>query len=369
MNNEGLDLVKPNAHDIIGYAIVGVSLEKVDQAMRRSIQVSFFITLAVIFMGILALILFNNRLIIYPLRKLLMGTQRIGEGDYNYRIDLNLSDELGMLATSFNQMTEKIKITQDQLAEYNRMLEEKVAERTKELSQALDKLTEADRIKSEFVTNLSHELRTPLNAVIGFSDIILQKIDGEINESQKKDLTLINNSGKHLLSLIDDLLDIAKIETGHAMVNYEQFQISTLAEQVISLTKQGLLDKDIKLKLEIAKDIPIIRADKFKIKRALLNLLSNAVKFTEKGHVALIVSYKEDKFIFEIQDTGIGIKEEDLNKIFERFRQLDSSTTRPHGGIGMGISLVTELIKMHKGDIWVNSVYGKGTSFFFTLPG
>lgn len=352
---------------IMAYAIIGISLYNIEQTIQHSINMSFMITFYVILIGILMAILLTNT-ITRPIHKLVIATQKIAAGDYTYHALIHSADEIGQLANSFNLMTSKIKSAQEQLAKYNRQLEEKVLERTKELSIALKKATESDRLKTEFMTNMSHELRTPLNAIIGFSDILLQGMDGEITEEQKHDIFLIHHSGQHLLTLINGILDISKIETDTMELNQESIDLSSLANEVLSIIKGLLKGKPITLKLSIPKSLSPLKADKVKLKQILLNLLSNAVKFTLKGQVELIIQQEDKNTLFEIKDTGIGIKKEDLSKIFGRFRQIDGTTTRNYQGIGIGLNLAAELIKMHKGKIWVKSTPQKGTSFFFTIP-
>lgn len=353
---------------IIAYAVIGISLAQVQETILNSLKVTLFMTAVVIILGILISILLTNT-IINPIKKLLLATEKIAGGDYSYKFDIQVKDEIGQLAQSFNYMIEQIRSVQNQLSESNFSLEQNVLERTHELSIALEKAKESDRLKSEFMTNISHELRTPLNTIIGFSDVLLQGLDGDINSSQSKDLALINYAGRHLLTLIDGLLSIAKIESGEMSLVYEAVDLKLLTEQALYLTKGLLKDKKIELQLGIADDVPsVIQADKTKLKQILLHLLSNAAKFTNEGFIKIIVQRKDGDVLFEIHDTGIGIQPENVDKVFKRFSQVDGSTSRTYGGLGIGMSIVKDFVNLHKGKIWIESVYQKGSVFFFTIP-
>lgn len=245
--------------------------------------------------------------------------------------------------------------------------------RSFELSQqAVMEMREIDRLKSQFLANMSHELRTPLNSIIGFSRVILKGIDGPVTELMQQDLTAIYNSGQHLLGLINDILDLAKIEAGKMELAFDQVNISDLTSSVLS-TMSGLIkDKPIQMKRNIEPDLPPVKADAIRIRQVMINLLSNAAKFTEEGEITVDVSlynnngHKEVKV--SVMDTGPGISQADQEKLFQPFSQVDASPTRKTGGTGLGLSICKQLINMHGGEIWVESEEGKGSKFHFTLP-
>lgn len=246
--------------------------------------------------------------------------------------------------------------------------------RSFELSQqAVMEMREIDRLKSAFLANMSHELRTPLNSIIGFSRVILKGIDGPITELQQQDLSAIYNSGQHLLGLINDILDLSKIEAGKMELAFDEVNIVDVTSSVLS-TMAGLVkDKQVEMKRIIEPDLPTVRADAIRIRQVMINLLSNAAKFTDEGDILVEVSLKagptgRSEVQVSVTDTGPGISEEDQAKLFQPFSQVDDSPTRKTGGTGLGLSICQHLIDMHGGRIWIDSQVGKGSTFSFTLP-
>ncbi len=245
--------------------------------------------------------------------------------------------------------------------------------RSFELSQqAVMEMREIDRLKSQFLANMSHELRTPLNSIIGFSRVILKGIDGPVTELMQQDLTAIYNSGQHLLGLINDILDLAKIEAGKMELAFDEVNIADLTNSVLS-TMSGLIkDKPIQMKRNIEPNLPPVKADAIRVRQVMINLLSNAAKFTEEGEIAVDVGLYKNNGRNEIRvsviDTGAGISKADQEKLFQPFSQVDASPTRKTGGTGLGLSICKQLINMHGGEIWVESEEGKGSKFHFTLP-
>jgi signal transduction histidine kinase/DNA-binding response OmpR family regulator len=240
--------------------------------------------------------------------------------------------------------------------------------------QAVDEMRKADQLKSQFLANMSHELRTPLNSIIGFSRVILKGIDGPITDLQQTDLSAIYNSGQHLLRLINDVLDLSKIEAGKMELAMEDnVSISDLVNSVMSTTAGLVKDKPIKLARSISADLPNVRADPVKVRQVLLNLLSNAAKFTESGTITIEASLRTSEkgnpeMLVSVIDTGPGIALEDQKKLFQPFSQVDASPTRKTGGTGLGLSICRHFIEMHGGIIGLTSEVGKGTTFYFTLP-
>ncbi|MBK8783984.1 MAG: PAS domain S-box protein [Anaerolineales bacterium] len=239
--------------------------------------------------------------------------------------------------------------------------------------QAVMEMREIDRLKSQFLANMSHELRTPLNSIIGFSRVILKGIDGPVTELQQQDLTAIYNSGQHLLGLINDILDLSKIEAGKMELAFDEVNITDIAASVLS-TMSGLVkDRPIQLKREIEPNLPTVRADAIRVRQVMINLLSNAAKFTEEGDILVEVGLKSgptgrNEIQVSVTDTGPGISKQDQEKLFQAFSQVDDSPTRKTGGTGLGLSICQQLINMHGGRIWVDSEVGRGSTFRFTLP-
>jgi signal transduction histidine kinase len=269
------------------------------------------------------------------------------------------------------------------LAELNIRLEEanrRLQEANTALQESYSKVKEADRLKSEFVANMSHELRTPLNAIIGFAKVILNEIDGPLTDMQREDLSAIYSSAQHLLSLVNDILDLSKIEAGKMELHKEWVDINELVYGVMATTIPLIGDKDIKLVERVAEEVPPVYVDRTRIRQVILNLLSNAAKFTERGSITLTVdrlvetvgSQNESQpklfLLFTAADTGIGIAPEDIPIAFEEFRQVDSSLARQAEGTGLGLSISKRLVEMHGGRLWLESKVGVGSRFCFTLP-
>ena len=247
--------------------------------------------------------------------------------------------------------------------------------RSYELSQvAIKEMEEVDRLKSQFLANMSHELRTPLNSIIGFSRVILKGIDGEINDIQKQDLNAIYNSGQHLLYLINDILDLSKIEAGKMQLSFTDLDISEIVNSVMSTAVGLVKDKPIKLETNIEEDLPVVTADATRVRQVLLNFVSNSAKFTEEGYIRVSAFQTTSpdgipELMVEVDDSGIGIAEEDQIKLFQAFSQVDDSPTRATGGTGLGLSISRSFIELHGGRIGISrSEEGKGSTFFFTLP-
>jgi signal transduction histidine kinase/DNA-binding response OmpR family regulator len=240
--------------------------------------------------------------------------------------------------------------------------------------QAVEEMRKADRLKSQFLANMSHELRTPLNSIIGFSRVILKGIDGPVNDIQSQDLTAIYNSGQHLLGLINDVLDLSKIEAGKMELAIEDgVNLSDLVQSVMATVAGLVKDKPIQLHRQIPQDLPSLHADPMKVRQILLNLLSNAAKFTDQGSITVTAKVEESpagfpEMVVNVIDTGSGIAPEDQDKLFQPFMQVDGSLTRKTGGTGLGLSICRALVEMHGGRIGLESQAGKGSRFYFTLP-
>lgn len=227
----------------------------------------------------------------------------------------------------------------------------------------------SNRTKSEFLANMSHELRTPLNSVIGFSEVLLEGNSGSLNERQTRYLKNISKSGKHLLTIINDILDISKIESGKMHLYKENISVKNLLEDMFSSMQPLAAEKEIVMKVSFGPDLSYIQADKGKIKQVLYNLIGNALKFTEHGgFVTIGAKVNGDMVYISVEDTGIGISRMDQEKLFKPFTQIDSSISRKYEGTGLGLALSKELVVLHGGKIWVVSEPGKGSAFTFTIP-
>lgn len=250
-------------------------------------------------------------------------------------------------------------------------LAQRVEERTRELSLANAELARSSRLKDEFLASMSHELRTPLNAILGMSEAIQEGIYGDVDPDQDKPLKAIVDSGRHLLDLINEILDLSKIEAGKMDLSIGPVSVTAVVQASMQFVRQAAIKQQVSTSLDIAKNVTLLMADERRLKQMLVNLLSNAVKFTpEGGKVGLRVTGnpQEDSVTFTVWDTGIGIAEQDMNRLFRPFVQLDSSLTRRYTGTGLGLVLVYRMAEMHGGSVGLKSVVNQGSEFSFTLP-
>jgi signal transduction histidine kinase len=235
--------------------------------------------------------------------------------------------------------------------------------------EAAERLREVDRLKSQFLANMSHELRTPLNSIIGYAEVLLDGIDGDLSDEATMDVQDIHNSGKHLLAIINDILDLAKIEAGQMKMDAQVVSLQEIVEDVAHSAQILVKEKAVDLQV-VAEASPImVQGDPIRLRQVVLNLVSNAVKFTETGSVTIeVVRASNTDAAVKVIDTGIGMSEDGLAVIFERFSQVDGSATRRSDGTGLGLTITRELIQMHGGDIYAESEEGVGSTFWFSLP-
>ena len=226
----------------------------------------------------------------------------------------------------------------------------------------------ANKHKSEFLANMSHELRTPLNAILGYTELILDNIYGDVPEKIKEILERLENNGHHLLSLINDVLDLSKIEAGRLTLSLNEYSMGEVIQTVITSVEALAAEKKLELKVIVPTDLTTGKGDEQRIAQVILNLLGNAIKFTEEGEVRVEATVSNETFMVSVSDTGPGLSEADQKTIFEEFHQVDGSSTREKGGTGLGLSIAKRIVEMHGGRIWVESTHGKGSTFRFTLP-
>jgi signal transduction histidine kinase len=220
----------------------------------------------------------------------------------------------------------------------------------------------------QFLANMSHELRTPLNAILGYTELILDNIYGEAPERMRQVIERVQTNGRHLLGLINDVLDLAKIEAGQLTLSLADYSLKDIVDGVIIALEPLAVEKRLAFKAEVPADLPTGRGDERRISQVLLNLVGNAIKFTDEGEVIITASAANGSFTIAVCDSGPGINPSDQARIFEEFQQADSSSTRRKGGTGLGLSIAKRIVEMHKGRIWVKSALGEGSTFFFSLP-
>jgi signal transduction histidine kinase len=311
-----------------------------------------------------------SRSIAGELRRIGRGMKKISEGDLSVKILPTSNDEIGDLVKYFDVMAEEIKSAREKLENWNRELESEVSKRTKDLKDAMERLLELDKLKTQFISMVSHELRTPLTSINGFTSQFLEGRTGPMSEIQLKFLHIMKDSEARLLGLIDSLLDFANMETGKFKVERSPQMIDLIIRGAVDSVKDQLESKGIKI--EVKTDAPNgkFMGDEARIKQVLLNLIDNAAKYSPENPSITISSKTEGgKIIVAIKDNGIGVKKDRINKIFERFYQADTSYTRKFGGLGLGLTISKEIIDAHGGRIWAESQgENKGSMFCFELP-
>lgn len=343
---------------------------------------------------LLIVVVLVRRDIVRPLITLRDSLMEIERGNLDVVVDIKSGDEIGWFASSFNQMVGKINSLLNERDRLIKGLEEMVRGRTKELEDAnyeLKLLNEelrlrrmeaevakvqaesANRAKSDFLANMSHELRTPLNTIIGFSEVIESGMAGQINGEQKEYMNDVLSSAKHLLDLINDILDLSKVEAGRMELELSMFNLKELIERCLLMFREKAMKHNMRVRTEIEEGIGEVVADERRVKQILFNLLSNAFKFTpDGGSVGVSAQRVKDShgdFVeISVEDTGIGISEEDQKRLFQPFEQLEVTLTKNHQGTGLGLALCKRLVEFHGGGIWVESKRDKGSRFTFTIP-
>ena len=314
-------------------------------------------TLGMLFIGLLSIFAYIvAQRIIRPIQSLKVGAEMIGQGKLDYRLQIDTGDEIESLANDFNTMAEKLLESRRTLMEWNTQLEEEIKRRTYDLRIANEELRRADRMKSEFLTNMSHELRTPLNSIIGFSEVLTDHLYGDLNEKQQRYVSHIHLSGKHLLQLINDILDLSKVEAGKMELHYTTSPVREFLESTVNVFRTQAEQKQLIITIRV-EGVEQITADLTRLKQILYNLVSNAVKFTpSQGNIEVSAKTTGEYLEIAVSDTGIGIRKEDQHLIFQEFRQLDATFTRKYEGTGLGLALTKKLVE------------GQGSTFFILLP-
>jgi signal transduction histidine kinase/CheY-like chemotaxis protein len=349
---------------IVGWGLVAKIDEKEAFASIKSLRnyIMFFSLSFILFLIVIAF--WISKKIVDPLDSLNKFTDRVSSGDYSVYPEAKTEDELGQLTVSFINMTKKLQ-------KYHTHLEELVEDRTAKLSFSNAELAKASRLKDEFLANMSHELRTPLNSILGLSEALQEEIYGGLNQKQTDKIRNIEESGRHLLNLINEILDLSKIEAGKMVLEYSKISIDGLLQSSLRFIKQIAFKKRIKVSSTISSSIETFQADEKRMKQILVNLLSNSVKFTpEGGKLGLDIDVDDENqtISFSVWDTGIGIKPEHLETLFQPFVQIDSKLSRQYEGTGLGLALVRKLTDLHNGSISVESEPDKGSRFTITIP-
>jgi two-component system sensor histidine kinase BarA len=350
-------------NDLMAVVHISMPIDAIEKGVHvnRAVLLSTAIVTTFLIMGGSYLIV--RYVIVKPVKHLKEVSDAISAGELNVRSEIQTGDEFEDLSHAFNRMLRNLVSMQDRWRKVNTDLDRKVDE----LARANLALYESNRLKSEFLATISHELRTPLNSILGFSDV-LNGSDG-LNDKQQRWVTNIKTSGERLLNLINDILDLAKIEAGKMQVHLAEFSVRDVCEGLLAMFRPLAEKKNIDLRSQIEPDIPVLRQDVGKLQQILNNLLSNAIKFTpEGGRVILKVDATRTHVTLTVSDTGVGIAPEDQELIFEKFRQAGNPLTREHAGTGLGLSIVRELSKLLGGEVTLQSELGRGSTFTVRLP-
>ncbi|MDR4499757.1 MAG: ATP-binding protein [Candidatus Scalindua sp.] len=373
----------------LGYSLnmlnkeIADSREEIMFETRHIVVWSIVISTIFIWIAVATIFMISTR-ISSPLVNLTKSVWKLSDGDFSAMdtIKIKSSDEIGMLGNAFIEMSRNLRESHRKLEKYSRILEEKVEDRTLRLKVANTALKEKDNMKTEFLSTVSHELRTPLALVMGFAKIIKKRLDDvilphtNINENKvrnatqqvKDNINIIMLEGKRLADLVNDLLDISKIEAGEVEWKMEPIQVSDIIDRAAIISSNYLQEKKIDLIKDLEDDLPSIIGDSDRMIQVVINLISNAMKFTKKGSITLRARNLNNEIVISIIDTGIGIAVQNQKKIFEKFKQVGDTITDKPQGTGLGLSICKQIVEHHGGRIWVESEWGKGSTFSFALP-
>jgi len=335
--------------------------------LKSAIWRTALLLVAFLLLAIATSVLLARRLV-RPIESIQSAAAKIGSGSLDQQIDIRSNDELGALADEFNRMAARLR-------ESYAGLEQKVEERTRELAKALRELDEksreletASRHKSQFLANMSHELRTPLNAIIGFTQVLAERLYGDVNEKQEEYLEDILSSANHLLALINDVLDLSKVEAGEVELVVAPFSLRETLERGVVMVRERASHDGVRVSLSANGGPDLVSGDERRISQVIFNLLSNAVKFTPAGGaVDVSATPRDGEVCVSVTDTGPGIAAADHERIFQEFQQTEAGAGQLDG-TGLGLALSKRLVELHGGRIWVESELGRGSTFVFTLP-
>jgi len=372
------DLVLPKEFtlgELAGAISLRVPMDTYKDMLRADTLSQLIFTLTLVVLTLVATSALMGHFVTRPLSRLTDMATELGTGNHDAaQREIRAYGEIGVLVSEFKDMAARLR-------DLYRSLEDKVQQRTEELLEQREELRrinreldKSNRMKSTFLASMSHELRTPLTAIIAFAELLLERIGGVLTQRQEEYVGGVRDNSRQLLSIINDILDLAKIEAGRMELRVSRFHVGTLLEEAVENIKPLAVRKGVTLRIAgdtLCKRLPEIEGDRQKIQQVLTNLLGNAIKFTpEDGLVLLDASLDDDRgeVLVLVSDTGIGIPPEKQEDIFDAFRQVDGSTTREYRGTGLGLSLAKHLVAMHGGRIWLESKEGRGSAFYFTLP-
>jgi two-component system sensor histidine kinase BarA len=365
--------------DLLAVIKIDVDTQPIEAGFHTNRAILISIAFGTTFLIMLGSYMIVRYVIVKPVKHLKEVSDAISAGELNVRSEIQTGDEFEDLSHAFNRMLRNLVSMQDRLRKVNADLDRKVDE----LAQANMALYESNRLKSDFLATMSHELRTPLNSILGFSEVLLS--NNGLSDKQNRWVANIQSSGQQLLNLINDILDLAKIEAGKMQVRLVEFSIYDVCEGMLAMFRPMAEKKNIDLRGVFAPDMPLLRQDAVKVQQILSNLLSNAIKFTPEGGrvqlkadvdalgtpsatAPLSLGWNGGYIVLIVSDTGVGIAREEQEMIFEKFRQAGNPLTRQHAGTGLGLSIVRELSKLLGGEVSLQSELGRGSTFTVRLP-
>ena len=370
--SSGITRLSPRTYGIVQIGLTGAQM---NQALHRIIGNAALLTIAVILSGIFATVLLTRR-ITTPLKSLVAVAKQVAGGNLTASVETITRDEVGQLTTVFSQMTDAlrerdvaIRQAYRKLEQLNRTLEQRVRDRTSELLTANEKLKELDHLKSTFVSVVSHELRTPMTSIKGYVENLLDGLAGTLTEKQTRSLERVKHNIDRLTRMINELLDLSKIEAGRLELNLSPVALSEVAEEIVESYQTAAREKSIALRSMIDPSLPRIQGDTDKLSRILINLVHNAIKFTPQGGEIRVESQMDnaERVIITVTDSGEGIPLHELDKVFDKFYRSESAPVEARGA-GLGLAIAKNLVELHGGTIWVESTPGKGSRFSFTIP-
>jgi len=335
--------------------MIGLRADVAAASRRTQILMGGFVASSIVLALLLGFVISWS--FILPVREAYAFVTEVAKGNFQATISVPNRDEFGVLADRMNQMGRQLH-----------SLYENQRAAAQELQMLNERLREASNAKSEFLANMSHELRTPMNAILGFVEMLLDDIYGEIPPQLKEPLMDVQVNGKHLLSLINDVLDLSKIEAGRMELALAEYSVQDIVDTLKASLHSLAQEKGLEFVAAAQEDIPLACGDGKRITQCLTNLAGNALKFTKQGRVEVWVERKRDLLQYRVSDTGIGIPKDQIENVFGEFRQVDATITREFGGTGLGLSITKKFVEMHGGRLWVESEIGKGSTFFFEIP-
>jgi len=335
--------------------MAGLRADVAAAARRTQLLMAGFVVVAILLALLLGFVISWS--FILPVQQAHGFLTEVARGNFQATVKVFNRDEFGVLADRMNQMSQELH-----------QLYEKQRAAGLELQRLNGQLIEASKAKSEFLANMSHELRTPMNAILGFIEMLLDDLYGEVPENLREPLTDVQVNGKHLLNLINDVLDLSKIEAGRMELALSEYSVQDVIEVVCASLQSLAAEKGLKFSASAQKGIPLAYGDGKRVTQCLLNLAGNALKFTKQGQVEISVERMDGLLRYRVSDTGIGIPPDQLEQVFTEFRQVDAAITREYGGTGLGLSITKKFVELHGGRIWIESELGQGSRFFFEIP-